>query len=36
MASDDWTNGGSVYLFLYDMVLLQWGVDAILGDGYGI
>ena len=36
MAPYDWANGGSFDVFLDGMVLLLWGVDAILGNGYGI
>ena len=31
----DWTDGGSVGVFLNGMVLLLWGVDAILQNGCG-
>ena len=31
---DDWTNSGSVDVFLtYDMLLVLWGVGPILGNG---
>ena len=37
MAPYDWANGGSVDVFLDgEYGLLLWGVDAILGNGYGI
>ena len=43
MASEDWTNAGSVYIFLdgeYGFTsmgnLILWGVDAVLGDKYRI
>ena len=37
MAPYDWANGGSVDVFwMVSMVLLLWGVGAILGNGYGI
>ena len=34
----DWANGGSadIFLCMVSMVLVLWGVDAILGNGYGI
>ena len=38
MTPYDWANGGSVNVFLrvVSMVLVPWGVGAILGNGYGI
>ena len=37
MAPYDWANGGSVDVFcMVSMILFLWGVDAILGYGYGI
>ena len=37
MAPYDWANGFSLDVFwMVSMVLLLWGADAILGNGYGI
>ena len=35
---DDWANGGTVNVFpcIVSIVLVLWGVDAILGNAYGI
>ena len=36
MAPYDWINGGPIDVFwIVSMVLFLWGVDAILGNGYG-
>ena len=37
MAPYDWVNDRSVDVFgMVNMFLLLWGVDGILGNGYGI